>query len=278
MAQPTKEPNPAKQDFIQQKLAAFDRLQPEFEASFKFVQDVHGQMRFSVFPVSHSVRYLYARWICDCKGLLLSVPNTHKGYEGRRCLELLRRWQEGDTASAVAFLHHKLDMLPLADLTRQLQEAQHLQNNNLAHRLAHGRRILLNRGINLMEALDAIFSLSEAELLQEVQVTSAQYALLPSQIEKLLLEMDTALYSYMPHPLLAQRNMLIMNALGVDVTQRPSDHPEHRTWRVVEPTNSLQPYAEHIMFGYQELVAPTHNNKQSVPFADRVERSDSGKM
>ncbi len=34
-----------------QKLEAFERLQSEFEASFHFVQEVHGQRRFSAFPV-----------------------------------------------------------------------------------------------------------------------------------------------------------------------------------------------------------------------------------
>ena len=39
----------AVQTLVQQKLAAFDRLQPEFEASFRFVQEVHGQWRFAAF-------------------------------------------------------------------------------------------------------------------------------------------------------------------------------------------------------------------------------------
>ena len=32
-----------------QKLEAFERIQSEFEASFHFVQEVHGQRRFSSF-------------------------------------------------------------------------------------------------------------------------------------------------------------------------------------------------------------------------------------
>jgi hypothetical protein len=36
----------------EQKLAAFERLQPEFEASFRFIQEVHGQRRFATFPVA----------------------------------------------------------------------------------------------------------------------------------------------------------------------------------------------------------------------------------
>ena len=45
-----------------QKLEAIERLQSEFEASFHFVQDVHGQRRFSTFPVKETVRYLHALW------------------------------------------------------------------------------------------------------------------------------------------------------------------------------------------------------------------------
>ncbi len=57
----------------EQKLAAFERLQPEFEASFRFVQEVHGQRRFATFPVAEMVHYLHALWICECKDRLLSV-------------------------------------------------------------------------------------------------------------------------------------------------------------------------------------------------------------
>jgi hypothetical protein len=56
-----------------QKLEAFERLQAEFEASFHFVQEVHGQRRFSAFPVMETVHYLHALWVCECKDRLLSV-------------------------------------------------------------------------------------------------------------------------------------------------------------------------------------------------------------
>ena len=39
---------------VQQKLQAFERLEPEFEDCFLFVQDVHGQERFSSFPVTYT--------------------------------------------------------------------------------------------------------------------------------------------------------------------------------------------------------------------------------
>jgi len=262
---------------VQLKIDAFEHLQPEFEASFQFVQDVHGQRRFPSFPVSDSVRYLHALWICECKGRLLSVPKTVKDYEGRRCLELLRLWQQGDTASVVNFLQHKLDMLPLGQITQQYSEAYHLQRDDgLAQRLAHGRRILLNRGFNLMQALDAIFMLSEDALSGEVSAACERYGHLPEQIERQLEEMNSALYSYVPNQVLAQRNMMVMNALGINVTFRPSDLPGLRSWRVLPPTEPLSPYAEHVVEGYQELISPFHNNIKGDRFVDRPERSDEG--
>jgi len=264
-------------ELIQLKLEAFERLQDEFEASFQFVQDVHGQKRFSSFPVVDAIRYLHARWICECKGRLLSVAKTVKEYDGERCLEILRLWQREDTASAVDFLHHKLDMLPLAEITRQYHEARSLQHNDgLAQRLAHGRMVLLNRGINLMLALDAIFALPEEELFREVRAACERYGHRPEQIDQQLEGMNSPLYSYVPNQVLAQRNMTVMNKLGVNVTFRPSDLPGNRSWRVVAPIEPLSPYAEHVVEGYQELVAPTHNNIKNERFVDRPERSDEG--
>src|SRR5689334_2963105 len=183
---------------VQQKLQAFERLEPEFEDCFLFVQDVHGQKRFSSFPVTYTVRYLHALWICEYKTCLLSVPKTVKEYEGQLCLQLLRNWQEKeDTADIVDFLHRKLDMLPLADITRQIHEALHTSTNTrLAQRLMHGRTVLLNRGINLMQALDAIFALSEDALLMNVREACTQYGHLPEQIVLQLEEMQLPLYSF----------------------------------------------------------------------------------
>ena len=267
------------QPLIQQKLETFERLQPEFEASFQFVQQVHGQKRFSSFPVAYSVRYLHARWVCECKGRLLSVQRTVKEYEGKLCLQLLRKWQEGDTASVVAFLYRKLDMLPLPDITQQIQEARRSsQDDGLVQRLEHGRLVMLNRGMHLMLALDAIFALNEGELFQEVQAACEQYGHLPQQIEEQLEQMDSVLYSYVPHQVLAQRNMLVMNKLGVDVLSRPLDLPGKRSWRVVPPTEPLSPFAEHVVEGYQELTSPLHNNLKADRFIDRPERSDTGEV
>ncbi len=63
----------AGEKLAEQKLAAFGRLQPEFEASFRFIQEVHGQKRCAAFPVTETVHYLHALWICECKDRLLSV-------------------------------------------------------------------------------------------------------------------------------------------------------------------------------------------------------------
>ncbi len=63
----------AMQELVNEKLAAFERLQPEFEACFHFVQLVHGQQRFNKFPLVNAVRYLHSLWVCECKDRLLSI-------------------------------------------------------------------------------------------------------------------------------------------------------------------------------------------------------------
>ncbi len=264
-------------DLIKQKLEAFEQLQPEFEECFRYVQDVHGQKRFPTFSIGDIVHYLHALWICECKDRLLSIYKNIGRYEGQHCLELLKAWQEGDNTDVVAFLQRKLDMLPFVDLTRQYHEAlQHGGYFGLARRLAHGRLIMLNRGMNLMHALDAIFALPEDQLVKEVQVACERYGHHPSQIERQLAEMESPLYSYVPHQVLANRNMVMMNKLGIDVMNKPTDQPGQRSWRVLEPAEPLRPFAEHIIEGYQELVSPLHNNIRGNRFIDRPERSDAG--
>jgi hypothetical protein len=260
----------------EQKLEAFERLQSEFEASFHFVQEVHGQRRFSAFPVMETVHYLHALWVCECKDRLLSVYKNIVRYEGLYCLDLIRRWQEGETADVVAFLQRKLDGLPFADLTRQIEEASatHHAGDGLARRLAHGRLVLLNRGMNLMRAFDAIFAHSENDLISEVQVACAHYGHHPSQIEQQLAEMEGPLYSFAPHQLLAQRNMLVMNTLGVKIMTLPTDLPGERSWKVAAPMEPLRPFAEHMIAGYLELTSPSHNNLMAHRFIDRPERGD----
>jgi PAS domain-containing protein len=147
----------AGETLAKQKLAAVQKLQPEFEANFHFIQEVHGQRRFAAFPVIEMVHYVHALWICEWKERLLSVHMNIGRYEGQQCLSLLRRWQEGETAAVVAFLQHKLGGLPFANLTRQIQEATTVRqaDDSLLQRLVHGRLVLLNRDMNLMQAFDA---------------------------------------------------------------------------------------------------------------------------
>lgn len=260
-------------ELIQQKLTAFDELEPDFVECFRFVQDVQGQQRFPTFPVSDSVRYLHALWICERKDRLLSVYKNIQRYDGKRCLELLLHWQEGNIADVVEFLQQKLDTLPFGDLTRQLEVAQRAGGDfGLARRLLHGRHTLLNRGMNLIRALDAIFALPDNEVIEEVRIACERYGHTPGQIAQQTAEIESPIYAYMPHQLLARRNMTVMNRLGVAVMNKPTDEPGQRSWRVLEPTEPMSPYAEHIILGYQELVTPTHNNLKEDPFVDRPER------
>ena len=267
------------QNLVRQKLEAFERLQPEFEVCFQFVQDVHGQRRFSSFPIANTVRYLHARWVCECKDRLLSIYKNIERYEGCYCLDLLQGWQEGDTASVVAFLDRKMHMLPLADLTHQIHEAQYqYQDEAMAKRLIHGRLILLNREMNILQALEAIFALSEVELLNEVRAACEEYGHSPDQIAKQLEGVSTPIYSYMPHQMLAQRNMVVMNVRGVNVTSDPADLPGNRSSRVLEPTVPPGPYAQHVIRGYQELTTPLHNNIKADRFVDPLEYNGPEKV
>ncbi len=260
---------------VEQKLTAFDRLQPEFEACFQFIEEVHGQKRFITFAVADIVRYLHALWIGECKTNLLSIAKTVKEYEGRFCLNLLLQWQqEGDMASVVTFLYRKLDMLPLGDITRQIQEAQREPSRaDLVPRLLHGRSIMLNRGMNLMTMLDTLFALSEDELRRSVHAACAQYQHTPEQITQQLAEMEAPLYSFVPHQVLAQRNMLLMNKMGRHVVVKPADLPGQRTARVEDATEPLPPFAEIVVPGYQELNAPVHNNIKQERFVDKPEQN-----
>ena len=113
-------------EVVQRKLEAFESIQAEFEKCFQFEQDVHGQKRFSSFPVGQVVTYLHALWVCERKDRLLSIYKNIRRYEGQRCLELLRGWQEGQSADVVAFLTRKLDMFPFATITTQILSLIHI--------------------------------------------------------------------------------------------------------------------------------------------------------
>lgn len=253
----------ASKKLAKQKLAAFEQLHPEFEASFHFIQDVHGQQRFAAFPVIETVHYLHALWVCEQKERLLSVHRDIGRYEGQQCLSLLLDWQAGDTAAVVAFLQRKLGRMPFADLTRQIQEATvgRQGDDGLLQRLVHGRLILLNRDMNLLQAFDAIFSLSASDLSSQVQAACAHYGHAPYQIEQHLAKMEEPLFSYAPHPLLAQQNMQVMNSLGMNL---PTDLPGERSWKVVTPTEPLRPFAETVIRGYLTLLS--RNNLRKLRF------------
>ena len=254
---------------ITEKLATFERLQQEFEASFRYIEDVQGQRRFPTFPIDAAARYLHALWVCDCKDRLLSVPKTIQRYEGRLCLELLQRWQAGELAGVVEFLQRKLDSQPFSVLTRQIEDLQRQSGEGspalaaegaLIERLRHGRLILLNRAMNLMQALEPIFTLPPQQLLADVQAACAHYEHRPEQIARQVQELQTSLYTFVAHPALVQRNMLVMNKLGIQITAGASDQPGRRSARVDAPTMPEQPYAQEIIKGYVEMTSLLHNN------------------
>jgi hypothetical protein len=90
--------------------------------------------------------------------------------------------------------------------------------------------------------------------------------------------MSAPIYSYTPHQMLAQRSMMVMNALGVNVTSDPADLPGNRSSRVLEPTVPPGPYAQHVIRGYQELTTPLHNNIKADPFVDLPEYNGPEKV
>nr|BBH91967.1 hypothetical protein KTA_01660 [Thermogemmatispora argillosa] len=255
---------------VEQKLNAFARLRPEFETSFLFVQQVQGQERFARFPVEMTVRYFHALWICECKDRLLSVPRTIERYEGERCLRLLRAWQEeGETAEVVAFLQRRLDAMPFADLTRQIQvmgRQAHGEQEVLLRRLRHGRAVLLNRVMNLLQALDAIFALDEEALQEQVREACRRYGHEPEQIEAQLAELRSPLYAYVPHRLLARENILLMNRLGASTCA----DQERRRWGEARPAEEGGPRALALIDGYQDLTSTRNPLRMSRTLSQLV--------
>ncbi len=239
---------------IKQKIAIFEHIQPEYEACFRFMQEVHGQERLASFSVAQVVYYLHALWLCECKDRLLSIYENMRRYEGHHCLDLLQIWQEGRSAEVVAFLTDKLNMLSFTAITTQFEEARNQPGDQtLAHRLEHGRLVLLTRGMNLLHALEAIFSLSADELVQQVRSACQEYHHTPAQIDVQRAELKTPLYAYRPHQLLAQQNMVAMNRLDVNVLAQSTDMPGERSWHAASPDEPLAPFAEQVISGYLEL-------------------------
>ncbi|MEO7000903.1 MAG: hypothetical protein ABI068_03790 [Ktedonobacterales bacterium] len=257
MSAPTKAPT-ALPAVIAAKLTAFDSCEDAFMASFRLAQQMQGQIRFAAVPPAATAGYLHALWVCECKDRLLSIPKTIARFEGQRALELLLVWQEtGAIAGLVAFLQERLDMLSFADITGQMEDAQQRAATEpeqvaLAQRLAHGRIALLNRLVHLHLALDALFALTRDELQTQAREACVALGHTPAAIRKQLAQFDTPLHAYVPHPALARRNMLVMNALGVQVTDTLADHPGERTPAVAAPTMPIPSYAEECIIGEHE--------------------------
>jgi hypothetical protein len=274
-AQPGQAPVPC---IIADKQIAFERLSRDFQASFAYVQNVQGQRWFPSFSVASTVHYLHALWICECKDLLLSVPRTTSRYDGRRALELLRSWQEGETADVVAFLEYKLVLSSFADITNRMQAAVRSGDRMWLRRLAHGRLVLLNRAWNRERALADIFALAPEVLSQQVSAACAHYGHTVQQIEAQLAYLQTPLYASVRHPALAKQNMVLMNALGVRVANNSADRPGLRTSRVQAPTLSHQPYAEQVIGSVTTLVSRWSNNPALVYLGASLEEEDAATL
>jgi hypothetical protein len=256
----TTDTNDGRRQLALAKLVAFQGIEAEFLRSFRFMEILQGQQRLPVCTVADSVRFLHALWICECKDKLLSILRSMGRYEGRRCLELMQSWQEGDISSVVGFLQGKLNNLSTAELSTQIHEARVTGNDTLADRLVHGRRVMVNRGFHLMQILDALFAFPEHLLREQVELACAEFGHAPAQIESQLAEMDSPLYAYAPHPLLARHNMLLMNELGISVTRSVADRPGNRTPRVEAAISPQPSYAELTVPREMTLISALRNN------------------
>lgn len=138
----------------------------------------------------------------------------------------------------------------------------------LVERLEYGRLVLLNRGMNLLQALEPICTLPEQRLLEEVRAACAHYGHQPDQIRQQLIELEAARSAFVLHPALAQRNMRVMDQLGVQITTDAPDQPGQRTWRVAKRTMPEGPYAEQVIRGYVALTSTWQNNPIGRRFLD----------
>jgi hypothetical protein len=260
----------------EQKLAAFVQIEPEFILHFQFLQDVHGQRRFPSLAINDLISYLHSLWICECKDRLLSVPQTIERYNGMLSLSLLRAWQVDEAlASVIAFLESRLDMQPFAMIGRQIDNTERdgYDATYLA-RLRHGRTILLNRSMNFLHLLDALFTPTHAQLMAEVREICLARQLTPEQIDVYLTSLQSNVYQFAPHPLLAQRNMQIMNQLGAAVTTNADDLPGHRTQRIRSPLSPHPSYAEIPIAAYTDLGSVMYNNIANHRFTDVADGLD----
>lgn len=250
---------------IAEKLAAYERIAGDVEAAFRYIEDMHGQRRFTHIPIDETVRYLHALWVCDRKDMLLSVPTfsgrrkrgsggRYERFEGQHALELLCDWQQGEMADVIAFLELKLGQSSFADITRNIGDAARRGDRALVRRLMHGRKTLLNRTHNLTRALSILFNTPPDTLHQTVIAACARYGHTIDACQDQLAEIVTPLYSFVPHPALARRNMRLMNALGIKVTDNNTDRPGRRTRIVQRPKMPNQSYADHVVTGETTMV------------------------
>jgi hypothetical protein len=72
------------QEQVKQKLEAFERLQPEFEASFRFVQDVHGERSWNVVAPTDPLRPFAEHII---RGYLELASPSHNNLMGHRFVD-----------------------------------------------------------------------------------------------------------------------------------------------------------------------------------------------
>lgn len=252
---------------VAEKLAAYEQIAGDVEAAFRYIEDMHGQRRFSHVPVDETVRYLHALWLCDRKDMLLSVPTfsgrrkrgsggRYERFEGQHALELLCAWQQGEMADVVAFLEMKLGQSSFADITRSIGVAARRGDRALAQRLMHGRKTLLIRTHNLTRALSVLFSTRPDALQQAVIAACARYGHTIEACKDQLAEIGTPLYSCVPHPALARHNMRLMNSLGIGVTDNKTDRPGRRTRTVQRPKMPKYSYAEYVVAGETTMVNP----------------------
>lgn len=250
---------------VDAKVAEFTRIEPVFMRCFAYVQAVQGQARFSDFPVEATVRYLHALWVCHLKDCLLDVPHGIDRYEGPRALRVLAAWQEGAIADIIDHLQERLGSLPVGQLTRQMAAQAERGAEDGVERLEHGRRVLLNRGMTLMLALQAICSLPAADCARAAQEAAIGFGYTPEAIARELAKLDAPLYQHVRHPMLARRNMLVMNRLGERVTSAHVNRPGDRTDRVQAPTLPRGPYAQEVITGVVELTPPPYSTDPYFP-------------
>ncbi len=236
---------------IEQKLAAFDALLPEYIASFQFIQALQGQQRLDDFTIDTTVHYLHARWVLECKDRLLGTSGTRSAHEGQHCLVMLARWQTGDAADIIEYLQHHLDTESLGLLSRQIQQVTRSSGDHSAMLpLEQGRRVMLNRNLHFLRLIDTIVATPAELMVQRVLEASERYGHAPAAIAHQLAAFETPLYGPARHFTLAQRNMLLMNEVGTTMIVRPVDRSGHRTWQVTLPTEPPGPFAQAVIPAY----------------------------